>query len=156
MGKVARRSGTKIALRAPDCICGKRMLQAANEGTCLWCGYGPAKVVVEFAYNRNMEGNVVSAVAPPPIEVREERLRVGRPLVPISAARRWTWDLDDCARAAQAEEARTGHFPRAADWQKAKGRGEHRPSYGTVIERAGSWSAFKRYCADIPRESVAA
>lgn len=25
-----------------DCICTKRMLENANEGTCLWCGHGDA------------------------------------------------------------------------------------------------------------------
>jgi hypothetical protein len=145
-------------LPARDCICGKRMLQAANEGTCVWCGYGRARAVVEFAYRRNMEGNVRSAVAPPPIEDRSPAPHIfsGPRLVPLAAARRWRWDADACASAALAVEARTGRFLSAGDWQQSLRHGEHRPSYGTVIKRFGSWSAFKRYCADIPREAVAA
>jgi hypothetical protein len=28
-----------------DCRCGKQLLAAVNEGTCLWCGYGDIVVV---------------------------------------------------------------------------------------------------------------
>jgi ribosomal protein L37E len=146
-------------LRASGCICGKHLFQVANEGTCAWCGHGLARPVVEFAYRRNMEGNVRSAVAPPPLEDRPKSkpLIVAPPrLVPLAAARRWTWDADACASAALAAEARSGRFPSAGDWQQSLRHGEHRPSYGTVVNRFGSWSAFKRYCADIPREAVAA
>lgn len=27
---------------APNCICGKHLLELFNEGTCLWCGHGQA------------------------------------------------------------------------------------------------------------------
>lgn len=32
-----------------DCRCGKRMLMAANEGTCVWCGYGDVEIVLARA-----------------------------------------------------------------------------------------------------------
>ena len=32
--------------RAGGCKCGKRMLMAANEGSCLWCGHGDVVVPV--------------------------------------------------------------------------------------------------------------
>lgn len=30
-----------------SCRCGKRMLQRANEGTCLWCGHGDVEIPVK-------------------------------------------------------------------------------------------------------------
>lgn len=127
--------------RIDFCICGKHMAEEINDGTCLWCGHGDVRIIREFAYQRNME------VAP---------VRAPEPVTAISAAPSHEWDEDACAHAALMEEARTGHFPSSRQWQRPKATGEHRPSYGTIVNRFGSWSAFKRYCADIPRAKVAA
>jgi hypothetical protein len=133
------------ALPALGCLCGKRMMESFNDGTCLWCGHGAARPVHEFAYMRLMGQSASPIFTSRPA-----------PVTAISGASGWTWDEDRCARAALAEEARTGRFPGSQLWQRAKVHGEHRPSYATVINRFGSWAAFKRYCAEIPRESVAA
>lgn len=33
-----------MAVAAPGCICGRRFMQTANEGTCLSCGHGDPEV----------------------------------------------------------------------------------------------------------------
>lgn len=135
------------ALAALGCLCGKHMIELANEGTCLWCGHGRARDIAEIAYRRLAEQNVSPIFTSRPPDVR---------VVALRAARSHIWDEDACALAALAEEKRTGRFPRASDWQKAQIHGEHRPSYQTIHNRFGGWKAFKLYCADIPREAVAA
>jgi hypothetical protein len=127
------------------CICGKHMWEAENEGTCVWCGHGLAHVVAEHAYQRNMEHNVGIRVSAP-VDAR---------VVPIRRARSHEWDEDSAARVALAEEARTGRFPSSTQWQRPR-HGEHRPTYAQVLALFGGWGLFKLYCADIPRESVAA
>jgi hypothetical protein len=124
------------------CVCGKRMLQRENEGTCLWCGHGAARPVVEHAYRRNMERNDV------PVAMARPRLA---PTLSVADA----WDRDTCAAAALRWEAAHGAFPSSVAWNFPK-RGEQRPSTGTIYALFGSWGEFKRYCADIPRDQVLA
>jgi hypothetical protein len=128
---------------ALGCLCGKHMI----EETCLWCGHGEARAIVEFAYRRNMEGNVSAVFTTPKPDAR---------VVAISRARSHTWDEDSAIGAALAEEARTGRFPSSGSWQTRRRRGEHRPTYDRVRVLFGSWAAFKRACALVPREQVAA
>lgn len=135
--------------RADYCVCGKHMLEYANEGTCVWCGHGAATAVAEHAYRRNMEhnGSVLGLRTSAGVDAR---------VVAISRARSHDWDEDSAARAALAEEARTGRFPSSGRWQEARARDEHRPTYKDIQRLFGGWPAFRRYCADIPRERIAA
>lgn len=135
------------ALAALPCICGKHMVERANEGTCLWCGHGMARPVIEHAYRRNMEGNLVSAVHTTP--------RFDARVVPLRRAPSHIWDQDACAISALKFQNATGRFPSSTEWQRARASGEHRPTYATIRSLFGGWPAFKEYCADIPREQVA-
>jgi hypothetical protein len=138
----------RVALRAQPCICDKHMLERDNEGTCLWCGHGNPRPVSELAYRRNQEGNR------PVLGLRLSSAADAR-VIPIRRARSHEWDEDKSAMAALAQERKTGKFPTSTQWNQARERGEHRPSYVQVKELFGSWKAFKDYCADVPRESVA-
>jgi hypothetical protein len=135
-------------LPALGCLCGKRMMEDFNEGTCVWCGHGLAREVIELAYARNMAGNV------PVLGLRVASAADAR-VVPIRRARSHSWDEDGCAMVALRIQAETGRFPSSTQWQRARTRGEHRPTYRDVHALFGGWQAFKDYCADIPREQVA-
>lgn len=57
--------------RIDACICGKHMVEEANEGTCLWCGHGRVQVIAEFAYERNARGNAAPSMSRPgPMDAR--------------------------------------------------------------------------------------
>lgn len=129
--------------QAKPCICGKRMLELANEGTCLWCGYGEARVVVELAYGRNMDEVPAPATA-------FSALAGGRP------RRGLEWTEDRCVEAAREWERVHGELPSMADWRRAKRPGERRPSYATVQQTFGGWRGFMNAIADVPREALAA
>lgn len=135
------------ALQANGCICGKRMFQRENMGTCVWCGHGMAKSIVEDAYRRNMEHNVCAIFTTPLPDAR---------VVPLRRRRKPTWSEDECVSAYYAWRANHGREPTSTDWTATQGLGEHRPSYGTIRALFGGWPAFKHYIAEIPRDQVAA
>lgn len=128
---------------ADPCICSKHMLELHNEGTCLWCGHGPAVAVPEMAYARIMRAAAFPAPAPEP---------PGRRLASVTPL----WSEDDCIGAARRWQQQHGRMPTATDWQQPKHPGEERPSYGVVRKVFGGWRAFMRSIADIPRDEAVA
>lgn len=131
---------------AAGCICGKRMLEAMNEGTCLWCGRGSCRAVTEYAYQRNMQDNASRLSAPTTATARLFAMRSLRP--------RWT--EDGCVLAYRRWEATHHRPPRPYDWQQPLSEGDPaRPSYGTVRKLFGGWPGFLQYVAEIPREQAA-
>jgi hypothetical protein len=132
---------------ARGCICGKHMLQAINEGTCVWCGYGSPRAVPELAYGRNMEAAPALTLAPAAARVRAVPPRRGRPV---------EWTEERCVEAARDWERMHGNLPRSVDWQEAREPGEHRPTYATVKRIFGGWPGFMRAIADVPRQALAA
>lgn len=125
---------------ASGCLCGKRMIMEANDGTCLWCGHGRARLVVEHAYRLNLEQNTGL------------RPRYTTPPKPRLTAR-VKWDDMACIEAYRRWEAEKGSPPNAIDWQQPM-NGFKRPSYGTVYKVFGGWRAFRRAVAEVPRDEV--
>lgn len=135
------RHSPSAPLAALGCLCGKRMIEDLNEGTCLWCGHGLARQTIETAYAR------LAVQTTSPLDGR---------VVAIRRAPSHEWDQDSCAQVALKILRDTGRFPKSADWQAPRLRGEHRPTYEKVRLLFGGWPAFRQYCADIPLEQVAA
>lgn len=129
---------------ATGCICGKHLLEQANEGTCLACGHGDVSGVAELAYLRNME-------RPPTVQVRAKAMEhMARQTCPVQ------WTEDDCIEAARDWEREHGELPQSKDWLCARLPGDRRPSYRTIHTLFGGWPAFMGAIADIPREAIAA
>lgn len=151
---MARLIQSKEALGPPNlyarrgfgrCICGKHMFEKLNQVSCLWCGHGPISTVAEDAYRRNMEMNFGIRTTPEP-DVR---------VVPLKKPR-GSWDQDSCVAAYWAWKANHGGVaPTSNAWQRPLDPGEgKRPCYGTVRKLFGSWTAFKQYIAEIPRDQA--
>lgn len=144
------------------CICGKRMLMRANDGTCLWCGHGKAVLVTEFAYELNMRGNQA-----PMLDARvvpssngngqltpwqRRRLQQSGPgTLPCTSE----WPEDECIIAARRWENEYGRLPMVKDWQHQNGGPPH-PTYAQIHRRFGGWRGFLKAVAEVPREQVAA
>lgn len=125
--------------RASGCICGKRMLERINEGTCLWCGRGLCRAVREHAYRRNMEDN---GTGPAPAQLYS------------LADQRWT--EDDCVAAYRRWHAANGRPPHAFDWNNPPRDAEpEHPTFPTIRRLFGGWPGFLRYVAEVPREQAA-
>lgn len=132
-------------MKATGCICGKHMLVAINEGTCLWCGRGTVRAVLEHAYRLSMIENH----APVPAA----RL-IALPARPAAA---WAeWDEDRCVAAYRRWQASTGRAPSSQSWQRPLVDGEpDRPSYSVIRRLFGGWAGFLHYIAEVPREQAA-
>lgn len=124
---------------AGGCICGKRMLQHVNQGTCMWCGHGKVEAIIELAYRNNMEHNQA------PVLMLDTHRR-GRPL-------RWTEER--CIEAFWRWSEHKGRHPNSSEWQLASD-GVLRPNYVTIRKLFGGWKGFLQAISEVPREQVAA